>query len=369
MRDTRPGSGSIATRADQDAPGTRPFAIFRLPNDAPETAAIPPDRHARPDAVHVIAPARLHLGFLDLHGGLGRRFGGLGLAVEAPATEVVVSRAAKASASGAEAERALKALLRFAAALNLGSGFHVEVKRAIPAHAGLGSGTQLAVAIGSALARLERLERSAADLGEIQDRGARSAIGIASFTEGGFIVDGGKTGRSDPPPVLMRADFPSAWRVLLVYDRKAEGVSGDRELAAFAGLPEFTADSAAEICRIVLMQVMPGIVESDIAAFGAGITRIQAILGQHFAAAQGGSPWTSPAVGKLVGALGRAGAVGLGQSSWGPTGFAFAESAPAAERLYASFVQEAKAMGLEIEIACGRNAGARIEDAHARSEA
>ncbi len=293
----------------------------------------------------------------------------MGLAVETPATEVVVSRAPKAAATGPEAVRALKALKRLAAALDVGSGYGVEVKRAIPAHAGLGSGTQLALAIGSALARLEGLERSAADLGEIQDRGARSAIGIASFTRGGFIVDGGKTGRSDPPPVLMRADFPSAWRVLLVYDHKAEGVSGDRELDAFAKLPEFSAASAAEICRLVLMQVMPGIAESDIAAFGAGITRIQEILGQHFAAAQGGSPWTSPAVGELVAALGRAGAVGLGQSSWGPTGFAFTDGAPAAERLYASFVQEAKARGLEIEIACGRNTGARIEDAHARSEA
>ncbi len=28
----------------------------------------------------MFAPARLHLGFLDLNGGLGRRFGSLGLA-------------------------------------------------------------------------------------------------------------------------------------------------------------------------------------------------------------------------------------------------------------------------------------------------
>ena len=45
------------------------------------------------DSVTVEAAARLHLGFLDMNGGLGRRFGGLGLAIESllrPATRYVV---------------------------------------------------------------------------------------------------------------------------------------------------------------------------------------------------------------------------------------------------------------------------------------
>lgn len=61
--------------------------------------------------------------------------------------------------------------------------------------------------------------------------------------------------------------------------------------------------------------------------------------------------------------MGAAGATGLGQSSWGPTGFAFVESQQAAERLYHSLVEEAKSDGLEIIIARGRNAGATIEPA------
>lgn len=313
--------------------------------------------------MHVVAPARLHLGFLDLEGGLGRRFGGIGLAVDRPATELIIRRATAAWANGPEAERAHAALIRFTQAFGIAADFHIEVIGAIPAHAGLGSGTQLALAVGAGLARLAGLEKSPAELGEIQERGARSAIGIASFASGGFIVDGGKTARQTPPPLIMRTTFPAAWRALLVYDRRAAGVSGDRELAAFAKLPLFSANAAGEVCRSVLMQVMPGIMEADIAAFGAGITHIQEILGTHFAAAQGGSPWTSPAVGALVAKLGAAGAVGLGQTSWGPTGFAFVDSPAAAERLYASFVRDAKAMGLEIEIVGARNSGARIEDA------
>jgi predicted sugar kinase len=55
------------------------------------------------------------------------------------------------------------------------------------------------------------------------------------------------------------------------------------------------------------------------------------------------------------------GATGIGQSSWGPTGFAFVESTKAADRLYDSLIEDAKAHQLDIVIARGRNTGARIE--------
>ena len=95
-------------------------------------------------------------------------------------------------------------------------------------------------------------------------------------------------------------------------------------------------------------------------AFGSALTEIQQIVGAHFALAQGGSAWTSPAVGALAARMQELGATGIGQSSWGPTGFAFVDSQEAAERLYHSLVEDAKADGLEILIARGRNAGARI---------
>jgi predicted sugar kinase len=57
------------------------------------------------------------------------------------------------------------------------------------------------------------------------------------------------------------------------------------------------------------------------------------------------------------------GATGIGQSSWGPTGFAFVESPAAAQRLYHSLVEAAKADGLEILVARGRNSGADIRSA------
>lgn len=308
----------------------------------------------------VSAPARLHLGFLDLNGGLGRRYGSIGLALDAPSTDVSVTRADATSVVGPEKDRVAQVVERCRAALGLTGHYRVEVTRAIPAHAGLGSGTQLALAIGFALMRLEGLSLSPQQVGDLAGRGARSAIGMAAFEGGGFIVDGGRGALDQPPPVLIQSPFPEHWRVLLVLDQRAQGAHGDRETQAFAALPPFPEDLADRLCRLVLMQLVPGLKEADIAAFGAALTEIQRIVGGHFAAAQGGSPWTSPAVGELLKRAAELGATGIGQTSWGPTGFGFVPSTDVADRLYHSLVEDAKAMGLEIAVVRGRNAGATL---------
>jgi beta-RFAP synthase len=207
---------------------------------------------------------------------------------------------------------------------------------------------------------LEGFDLSAAALGELVDRGARSAIGMASFKDGGFIVDGGRGPEARPPPILMRTTFPDAWRILLIIDRRTAGVHGEAETEAFATLPPLPETAAAHVCRLVLMQLAPGLIESDIGIFGSAVSEIQLIIGGHFAAAQGG-PWTSAAVGRIAEALKNAGAYGIGQSSWGPTGFAFAPTQEIADRLYESVIEDARAEGLEILIGRGRNRGASVE--------
>jgi beta-RFAP synthase len=311
--------------------------------------------------VRIVAPARLHLGFLDLNGSLGRLFGSIGLAIDTPRTELVLKRARTFKGEGPDHQRAVALLHRYTEVFTLDGAYDVEVTSAIPAHAGLGSGTQLALAVGAALMELEGIEYSPARLGEIVDRGARSAIGMAAFEQGGFIVDGGRGTADRAPPILVRADFPDAWRALLVMDARTAGVHGEDEAKAFAALPPLPDAATAHVCRLVLMQLVPGLMESDIDAFGSALTEIQAIVGGHFAAAQGGSPWTSPAVGRVIATLRDGGAYGIGQSSWGPTGFAFAYSEEIASRLYDSSIEVARAEGLEILIAAGRNGGASVE--------
>ena len=338
-----------------------PLADATQTQHSPQGGSSPTRTGAPVGSVRVVAPARLHLGFLDLNGSLGRRFSSLGLAIDKPASEIVLSRARAFAANGPDADRALMILRRYASVLHSDGAFQLDVRKAIPPHAGLGSGTQLALAIGTALSVIDGVDGSAHGLGELAERGARSAIGMGAFETGGFIVDGGRGDADNAPPILIRAKFPEAWRALLIFDPRTAGVHGTAETEAFAALPPLAEELCGRISRLVLMQLVPGIIDGDIDAFGAAVTEIQAIIGGHFAAAQGGGPWASPAVGRIAQMLKESGALGIGQSSWGPTGFAFTPSQENAEALYDFSIGAARAEGLDILIVKGRNRGALVE--------
>ena len=190
----------------------------------------------------------------------------------------------------------------------------------------------------------------------------RAAAGPASASpasqSGGVIVDAGNDGSGGPPPVVARLPFPDEWRVILILDRAQDGLHGEDEIEAFRALPPFPASGVGEICRQVLMGVMPALVERDLAAFGAAITAIQMLVGDHFAPAQGGV-FTSKRVEAVAHRLAEAGAVGIGQSSWGPTGFAFAPSEAAAPAMVAA-AAGSRRTGMEVRIVRGRNSGAKI---------
>ncbi|MEY8876975.1 MAG: hypothetical protein AB9M60_10735, partial [Leptothrix sp. (in: b-proteobacteria)] len=119
--------------------------------------------------VSVEAPARLHLGFLDPAGTLGRPFGSIGLTVDsagassfAPLSTRLTVRAgsgaspaevdAAAGVDATEAQRALAHLRTLQARTGLMAPLQLRLERCLPAHAGLGSGTQLALAVGHAFA-------------------------------------------------------------------------------------------------------------------------------------------------------------------------------------------------------------------------
>ena len=310
------------------------------------------------NSVTIRVPARLHLGFLDPSGGSGRRFGSLGLPLCEPETVVTLSRSSETVVEGPERDRAEAHLAALAKRLGIRAQHRLVVEEAIPRHAGLGSGTQIALAVAAALRTLHNLPLDINGDATLLARGGRSGIGIASFASGGVIIDAGGDGSGRPPPVVARLPFPDEWRVMLILDRAQDGLHGDDEVEAFRRLPPFPDSGVGDICRHVLTGVMPALVEEDIATFGAAITAIQLLVGEHFAPAQGGV-FTSKRVQTLAHRLAKAGAVGIGQSSWGPTGFAFAASQAAASTMVAA-ASDVVEDGMEVRIVRGRSAGAEI---------
>ena len=306
-------------------------------------------------------PARLHLGFLDLNGELGRRFGSLGIALDGLGTQLHAARAERTAARGPEAARAADYARRTLEHLGVGEGVFVEIEDAIPAHNGLGSGTQLALAVGTAVCRLLGRDLTAREIAQVLDRGARSGIGIGAFEQGGVLLDGGRGASGAlPPPIVSRLPFPEAWRILLIFDRDRDGLHGEAEIEAFRRLPAFPAAEAARLCRLVIMSALPALAERDLATFGAAVTELQRSTGDHFAAAQGGR-YASPAVAEVLAWLEDEDVAVVGQSSWGPTGFGVLSSDAEGRRLLEAAQRRfAEETGLAFLLCRGRNRGATV---------
>jgi beta-RFAP synthase len=272
------------------------------------------------------------MGLIDLCGDLGRRFGGIGAALESPSLLLEARKAALLSAEGPESERVLAYARRFLEHRGLRGGARLRVHRAVPGHSGLGSGTQLALATARALAALFDEPSDVTSLARATGRARRSAIGTWAFEQGGFILEGGRRAEGEEPgPLLLRRALPAAWRCVVAIPPVPRGLSGEVEEQAFRSLPPAPPEVSGRIARLILSVVLPALAEEDLPAFGRGVGEVQALVGDMFRSVQGGR-YAHPRVAELVEALLAEGAAGAGQSSWGPATYGLFSDEAAARR-------------------------------------
>lgn len=334
-----------------------------IPPSPIRTVMIDSLRESVPARVTVTAPARLHMGFLDPAGSLGRDFGSIGVALNEISTRCTLRRSATDALR--PVHRACGRGEAIAAHCCKVFGFpesvEMDIERAIPEHVGLGSGTQLALAVGVGLQRLHGSARSVREIARAIGRGKRSGIGIAVFEQGGFIVDGGRGPATVTPPALARFEVPECWRFILVFDSRGQGLHGERELAAFRALPPFPGAEAARLCHLLLLQGLPALAEERLIEFGAVVTEIQRSVGDYFAPAQGGR-FASSDVAECIAWLQAQGAHGIGQTSWGPTGFCLVASPEQAQQLAGAARRRfSDRSHISLVVASARNTGAAVQ--------
>lgn len=288
------------------------------------------------EEIVIQTPARLHFGLLDLHGGLGRIDGGIGLALDEPRT-VISARRSRSYHAFCPMEPAfegrLQTALRAVCSHYGFSGASVSIAERARPHSGLGSASQTLVGAGIAVCALYGLDPCVKEIAGLVGRGGTSGIGIGAIQQGGFILDGGhrfrrgegsKAGYSPssasvgvpPPPILARYDFPD-WDVLIVIPQ-GEGASGDRERDLFEEACPVPASEVEKMCRILLTQMLPAVLEEDLGTFGAAMEAFQGYGFKVFEANTQG-----PLVSQCADFLRSNGGTGVGMSSWGPTLFAF----------------------------------------------
>jgi beta-ribofuranosylaminobenzene 5'-phosphate synthase len=312
--------------------------------------------------VYVKTPARLHLGLIDLNGDLGRMFGGLGVGIDKPNVIVEAKHAQSLTVTGHETEVAAALVKRFFAAFPVKGNVHVDVKAAIPAHVGLGSGTQFSLAIATALAKLFDVSASTPQLALAMGRAQRTGVGTAIFQKGGFVVDGGKKTQQNAgfPPLIYRQPFPADWRFVIAVPNVEKGLSNSEETSAFKKLPPMHADAVAKICRLTMLKLLPALAEQDIETFGEALTSIQILTGEYFAHVQGGT-YSNAEVAETLAFIKGIGVYGFGQSSWGPAVYGIVKQEDAKETLKKVKAYLAKGVGGEAFVAKGNNKGATIK--------
>lgn len=318
--------------------------------------------------VRVRTGGRLHFGFMNLSLAHDRLYGGLGVALAAP--ELVVTAE---PADAIDSPPAAQPYVRYTTERLGIPGAAVRIDEALPQHAGLGSGTQLALAVHTAIARAVDRDPDPRAAAPDLDRGGRSGVGVATFEAGGFVIDAGHPverftaarparGEWTVPPVAVRHDVPAAWRFLLVRPDADPGLTGVAEDETMRSVVERADPGVADrISAVVTRRVLPALATEDIDGFGAAIAEVTRLNGIWYAGDQGGV--YRPPVGQIVDRLHAASAImGAGQSSWGPTvyGVTDADRADAARAAGRSALDAAGLDGT-VTVVQARNTGAAVE--------
>ena len=298
--------------------------------------------------------SRLHFGLIDVEA----PFGGIGVMLGSPLTGVRLESSPTFCPPDSAAERVTQIAERFRCLLGNDDlpNCKIQILARPRPHTGLGSGTQLGMAVAEAMNHFLGEPIPKSELGDtIAERGTRSAIGIHGYFGGGFVFEA-SDGVSSVNPVRERLTMPKAWCVcLLRSNRTFNTVSGEKEACQFDLLPCVSESKRNALVQRVTDEIIPAIQVGDFKSFCEGVQVYNHDSGMLFAPVQGG-PYNGRAVSQLIDDLIDRGAKGVGQSSWGPTVFCWFSSQEEAVRFF-----ESDPIDAEVMIAFPRNDGRMLQ--------
>ncbi|MBN1167773.1 MAG: DUF98 domain-containing protein [Methanospirillaceae archaeon] len=286
------------------------------------------------------APSRLHLGLIDMHGGLGRVDGGIGITLQNPKTLLEIKPHASLQVHGTDPDSV--SVVRDVAGrlfshLGIRTGADITIRSSYDRHVGLGSGTSLALSTAYAVCQLYNKSMTIRDLSRMVGRGGTSGIGTGAFEKGGFIIDGGHSfGGSgeksvyspssassgvQPGPVTVRHEFPPDWKICIAIPFIPPGAHGPGEQDIFTRFCPVPIHEVREICHEVLMRMLPAVADHDIEQFGRAVNSIQNLGFKKVELSL--QPEYYPG---LLEEMRLSGAVGAGMSSFGPALYAISDT-------------------------------------------
>jgi beta-ribofuranosylaminobenzene 5'-phosphate synthase len=251
-------------------------------------------------------------------------------------------------------------------------GFHFKIKEYYPEHLGIGSKTQLSLAIGTAISKLEGIDVPIEKITKIVGRGGTSGIGWRGFEQGGFILDGGHdfgknkeketflpssaSNSANPALTLIRYPIPENWRFIEIFPNVKKGAYGEEEVNVFQEFTPINQEEVNEISHQILMKILPGLIRNDLDCFGQGLNRIQKIGFKKIEI-----ELQHPLIKKLMKFLENERVKAYAMSSFGPCVVAITEDDESAEILKTKCEEFIKDIGGTVLIAKPNNTGAVIK--------
>lgn len=334
---------------------------------------MPVDLFSGPREITIRTPSRIHLGLLDMNGSLGRVDGGAGITLEDPGFDICVSESDILQVSISDkslSDRVLSILTRIEQNGYTIPPMRITIAGSIPFHCGLGSGTQLALALATGVAYLNRKNSPPDEIISMTGRGGTSGIGVRAFTKGGLIVDAGhrfgsgkhrktfapSSASSDagPAPLVGSYPFPEDWNIVLAIPSGLSGVNGEPEKEIFNTLCPVPLEEVRKISHLVLMKLIPATIEQDLDEFGDAVNHLQEY---GFKRCELGLQ--PPIITEIMESMREAGAAGSGMSSFGPVVYGICDSQARDICSAAEEIMNACSGGDTI-ITRGRNRGASI---------
>lgn len=321
--------------------------------------------------LELVGGSRLHFGLFSTSPGespnTARVYGGLGLMIDSPGLGLRLRPTREWQSESLMRPRLREFRDKVRACFPQMPPVHLEEKETIPSHFGLGSGTQLGLAVIRLMTESIGLQLGLEELCGISERGGRSAVGSHGFSLGGFLVDAGHKEKEKEclGQLAGRFDFPESWPILLTQLSDRPGLSGPKEKAVFDSLSKeplvakVSDDQRRDrLCRLALLGVVPALLSRDWEGFSEGIGEFNRVAGEPFSAWQGGDhlkgadAWISFCRQNKV--------KGVGQSSWGPSLFAIAEDEDQARFLLNEWVLKGFGSEEKVRITRARNQGCKI---------
>ncbi|MCC6053178.1 MAG: GHMP kinase [Desulfurococcaceae archaeon] len=306
--------------------------------------------------ITIKTPARLHFGVVNPFNPEYRYYGSAGVAIDKPSNIVTVYSNEDFSVTGCRSSEVLDKVKTLVEEYNIKRG-RVIIESCIPEHTGLGSTTQLLLAVAHGLLLANNLSEDLRLVAKKLSIGRISGVGTYIYMFGGFVVDAGKRSPEEFPKLLLRLDMPEDWYFVVLVP-PGRGLREHEEASVFTSGYRAREDLVWRASFVLYHELIPSIIDRDFNKFSRSLAELQETIGEIFSVFQGGvfAKYSQEAISILR----ELGVVGVGQSSWGPAVYGATNSLEEAE-----FIAENAARklgeGVRVYVARPVNRGAQVK--------